>query len=838
MKGFGSIRARLLYGVTAVALLPLLVAAAVISTLAYRDARESLVERAQAQLTSIQSIKRDEVSGYFGLLQSTVRVAAANPTIVDSMIALRDAMPSVATDVPVSIDEQRAALRAYYAGDFAQQYSVKNPGSTIDITDRISQLSDVAVAMQYLYITANPNPLGQKGLMDRAPNVTGPYHDLHQKVHPVGASLVEQYGFYDVFLIDAATGDVVYTYYKELDFATSLKTGPFAGSGLAKAWERAAALGTSTEPQITDFEKYLPSYDDGAAFFSIPLLRNGQVVGIFAAQVPVDRFHAIVSFQGQWGNAGLGQTGEVSLVGSDRLLRSNARGIQQDTNAYIAALRGSGADAAAVAGIEARKNTIGLVEVATDGVTRALNGENGVETYKNKFGTPVIGAFAPFPLLGLNWAITAEIDEAEALRPVEDLLQRMLIAAAITALILALLASLIATRLARGINTPIEQLSSTVGLLTAGNMDARAGLKGSDELSDLGNAFDKLLDERVATMAAAERENDQLNESVITIMQSVSQLAQNDLTVRVPVTPDVTGTVSDAINLLVQETSSALRNVTGVANQVAQSSIALRTRTATVYESAQDSEREVTSASNELKAAATALATVARDAAGARGKAEDALRASAQGLAIVSDTVAGVAASREQIRETEKRVKRLAERSNEISGVINIINQIAERTAILALNAGMQAAAAGDAGRGFAVVADEVKRLADSARGATSQITTLVSGIQADASDTMRSMNEALSRFVEINRLAEQAGEEVQTSMTATDALTEAVRQIAETSGEQATISDTLVERAGRIDASTRNVLKELQLQRDNVQALLVQAKSLIDTVRVFKLPS
>lgn len=837
MKGFGSIRARLLYGVTAVALLPLLVGATIISTLAYRDARSSLIERAQAQLKSIESVKRDEVAGYFGLLQSTMRVAAVNPTIIDSMIALREAKPTIGADVAISIDEQRAALTTYYSGDFAKQYSVKNPGSSIDISNRISQLSDVAVTMQYLYIAANPNPMGQKGLLNRAEGVTGPYHDLHARMHPMGEALVQQYGFYDVFLIDAATGDVVYTYYKELDFGTSLKDGPWAGTGLAKAWERAVARGTSTEPVLTDFERYLPSYDDAAAFFALPLLRNGEVVGILAAQVPVDRFHQIVSFQGQWVNAGLGESGEVALIGADRLMRSNARGIQQDAPSYLEGLRATGVDSATVAGIESRKNTIGLVEIGSVGVTKALTGASGVETYVNKFGTPVIGAYAPFPLLGLNWAILAEIDEAEALQPVQQLLQRMLIAAAITALILALIGGLIAARLARGINKPIEQLSTTVGQLTAGNMEARAKLEGSDELSELGGALDKLLDERVATMAAAERENNQLNESVITIMQAVAQLAQNDLTIRVPVTPDVTGTVSDAINLLVQETSSALRNVSGVANQVAQSSIALRTRTTTVFESAQESEREVTSAANELKAAATALATVAREAGDARLKAEDALRTSAQGLAIVSDTVAGVAASREQIRETEKRVKRLAERSNEISGVINIINQIAERTAILALNAGMQAAAAGDAGRGFAVVADEVKRLADSARGATGQITTLVSGIQADAADTMRSMNEALSRFVEINRLAEQAGQEVQSSMTATDALTEAVRQIAETSGEQATISGTLVERAGRIDASTRNVLKELQQQRDNVQALLVQAKSLIDTVRVFKLP-
>jgi methyl-accepting chemotaxis protein len=257
-----------------------------------------------------------------------------------------------------------------------------------------------------------------------------------------------------------------------------------------------------------------------------------------------------------------------------------------------------------------------------------------------------------------------------------------------------------------------------------------------------------------------------------------------------------------------------------------------------VYDTAQNTEREVTAAATELTVAAEALQTIAREAEAAREKAEDALWASTQGMRIVSETVQGVTSSRDQIRETEKRVKRLAERSNEITGVVNIINQVAERTAVLALNAGMQAAAAGDAGRGFAVVADEVKRLADSARNATAQIGTLVTGIQADAADTMRSMNSTLGQFVEITRLAERAGEEVQTSMSATDSLATAVRSIATSSSEQGRVSGKLVDRAGRIDLATRSTLEELAQQRANVQALLGNAKALLDTVRVFKLPT
>ncbi|MCB1589507.1 MAG: HAMP domain-containing protein, partial [Xanthomonadales bacterium] len=488
--------------------------------------------------------------------------------------------------------------------------------------------------------------------------------------------------------------------------------------------------------------------------------------------------------------------------------------------------------------VRARGTDVGLVPADTEAVQAALRGESGVLTYRDGFGQTLLGAYGPLQLSdGTRWAVISRIAADEALAPVTALLRQQSLVAAGIALVLAMLAGLIANRLARSINQPVSQLSATVQQLSAGNMEARAELAQQDELGDLGRALDNLLDERVATLTKAAAENEQLNDSVIQIMQAVTGLAQNDLTVTVPVTPDITGAVSDAINLLTKETSDALRKVLQASNEVTEASNTLRSRTEVVHYSANANDREVQAAATELKQAAEALATVAAQAEGARSRAEEALRTSTQGLRIVSETVQGVTASRDQIRETEKRVKRLAERSQEITGVVNIINQIAERTAVLALNAGMQAAAAGDAGRGFAVVADEVKRLADSARTATAQIGTLVGGIQADAADTMRAMNDSLSQFVDITRLAERAGEQVQASMSATDGLATAVRDIAESSSRQARISGTLVERAQRMDATTRQTLDELSRQRDNVQVLLEQSQSLLSTVGVFRLP-
>lgn len=837
MKIFRSIRGRVLYGTLLLALLPLVVAAVVVAYLGYQSASQSLTERAQAQLQSIQAVKRDEVGAYLESLQTNLRVIAANPAVLDGMVDLVDTFASAGEAVEATVEEQRQALKQYYGQNFVRQFQLRNPGSQVEMAALVDELPDQAVALQYQYIAANPNPLGEKGNLNRAPGLQA-YHDAHARLHPYMREVVQRYGYYDIFLMDADTGNVVYTYYKELDFATSLVDGLWAGTGLSEAFLKARDAGTSDAMALDDYRTYRPSYDDQAAFFAMPLVQDGQVIGILAAQAPIDRINDIANFRGEWEASGLGASGDLSLVGPDLMPRAISRNMLQSPEDYLQKLRTltGGEDLAAL--VRARNSDVGLVQHDSPAVRAALRGETGSVTYTDGFGEEQLAAYGPLTLSdGTRWAVVSEIRTSEALAPVAALLRQQTLAAGGIAVLLAILAGLIANRLARSINQPVSRLSATVQQLSGGNMDARVQLQQQDELGDLGRALDDLLDERVATLSKAAAENEQLNESVIQIMQAVTGLAQNDLTVAVPVTPDITGAVSDAINLLTKETSSALRKVLAASRQVTEASQALRGRTDVVLDSANANEREVQAAATELKQAADALATVATQAEGARSRAEEALRASSQGLRIVSETVEGVTSSRDQIRETEKRVKRLAERSQEINGVVNIINQIAERTAVLALNAGMQAAAAGDAGRGFAVVADEVKRLADSARGATAQIGTLVGGIQADAADTMRAMNESLAQFVSITRLAERAGEEVQSSMSATDGLASAVREIAESSSRQARISGTLVERAQRIDQTTRQTLDEVQKQKDNVQTLLDQANSLASTVGVFKLP-
>ena len=207
-------------------------------------------------------------------------------------------------------------------------------------------------------------------------------------------------------------------------------------------------------------------------------------------------------------------------------------------------------------------------------------------------------------------------------------------------------------------------------------------------------------------------------------------------------------------------------------------------------------------------------------------------------MTVVRATVEGITASRDQIRETEKRVKRLAERSQEISSAVTIIGQIAERTSVLALNASMQAVAAGEAGRGFAVVADEVKRLAENAREATQQIAGLVSAIQSDTTETLQAMNGTISQVVDITRLADRAGTQMSDTRAATEALVNSVRTISQATRAQAETSQRLLARANELIDASQRTLVEIEQQRGDTDALSASATALVQTVGEFRLPA
>lgn len=399
------------------------------------------------------------------------------------------------------------------------------------------------------------------------------------------------------------------------------------------------------------------------------------------------------------------------------------------------------------------------------------------------------------------------------------------------------LAITIAVVIARGIAGWLSHLSDVAMRVASGEKSLRAEIPTYDEIGMFARQFDMMLDQQAAAQEKSEGDNERLNASVLGLLEAVAKLAQRDLTNKVPVAEDVTGAVSDAINLMAEETSKVLGQVVGVAEGVAGASSEVRRQADSAMNAALDDKIKVEQAAGELQQAAETMTEIGRLALASNESAAKAIATTDKAQATVLGTVDGIAGIRDTIRETEKRIKRLGERSQEIGGVVSLINNIAERTHILALNASMHAASAGEAGRGFAVVANEVQRLAESAREATAQIAGLVNSIQAETADTVNTMNDTITRVVEGTQLAERAGVEMGNTREVTSELVEYVRRIDESSKQQANVARRLVERATELQASAQIAYDTMQNQAASTVALADYSDRLIESVSVFTLP-
>jgi len=384
---------------------------------------------------------------------------------------------------------------------------------------------------------------------------------------------------------------------------------------------------------------------------------------------------------------------------------------------------------------------------------------------------------------------------------------------------------------------PMAHIQSVIRRINKGNLKARVRLLQDDELGDLGRAFNVLLDERIRTLEDQSLENEQLNNSIISLIRALGAIAQKNLTIKVPVSADITGTISDAVNLLTTETAKTLAQVKDISEQVNAISDRLQLQSSAVVRVAEDERKQVIATSKALEMSARAMNEIAARAATADTIASKTISDTQQAREAVMRTVRGIQIIRETISETEKRIKRLGDRSQEISGIVNLINTIAERTHILALNASMHAASAGEAGKGFAVVADEVQRLAENAREATAEIASMVNNIRVETSDTVNIMNKLITEVAEGTRLGEQAEKRMEVTEDATRQLVETVQVISHSSVQQAQISNKLRDRANIIRHFTEKTGSELAHQKQHTDSLKQFAEVLLERVNVFVLP-
>ncbi|MBM4054353.1 MAG: hypothetical protein FJ264_06730 [Planctomycetes bacterium] len=300
------------------------------------DTVGTLRKEAFEKLVAIREVKKAEVERYFQTISDQVVSFSEDKMIVDAMRQFKESFRNVRTENMLhseTFGHMKNELLSYYTGEFTTEYKNKNHGKLPDANNYFAMLDEDSIALQYYYIRDNKNPLGSKHLLDKA-NDASQYSKLHETLHPILRNYLERFGYYDIFLVDSETGDIVYSVFKELDFSTSLIDGPNAKTNFGEAFRRANAAATKDAVVLIDYASYTPSYEAPASFIASPIFdENNKKIGVAMFQMPIDRLNAIMSER-----SGLGKTGETYLVGPDKLMRSDSY-LDPENHTVIASFR-------------------------------------------------------------------------------------------------------------------------------------------------------------------------------------------------------------------------------------------------------------------------------------------------------------------------------------------------------------------------------------------------------------------------------------------------------------------------------------------------------------------
>jgi twitching motility protein PilJ len=346
-------------------------------------------------------------------------------------------------------------------------------------------------------------------------------------------------------------------------------------------------------------------------------------------------------------------------------------------------------------------------------------------------------------------------------------------------------------------------LSDQLNAAYIGERDGRAALAGAGVLCVLLALASVFLmvrayneDQNVQRMQAegareeAKREKDMTQQAILRLMNEMGDLADGDLTVRATVSEDITGAIADSVNYTIEELSVLVKRINDAAGRVTEASDTAQRISTQLLSAAERQSREVTESGRSVLAMATSMNAVSEEATRSAQVAQQSLAAAQNGSTAVSNSIRGMNDIRDQIQETSKRIKRLGESSQEIGEIVELISDITEQTNVLALNAAIQAASAGEAGRGFTVVAEEVQRLAERSGEATKQIAAIVRTIQTDTQDAVAAMENSTRGVVEGARLSDAAGQALDEISTVSSELTQLIETIsssAQVQAEQAT---------------------------------------------------
>jgi len=432
----------------------------------------------------------------------------------------------------------------------------------------------------------------------------------------------------------------------------------------------------------------------------------------------------------------------------------------------------------------------------------------------------------------LDFAVT---NEAKATKDMEDtasLVLKVVLAVGIASILLAIF---IAAKLSRGLTNQVDHIMGLLDEIGRGNYQARTKVVSNDELGVMARTLNSMLD-NITVLIQSQEERDTIQESIMKLLEEISALSDGDFTGRAEVTEDMTGAIADSFNAMADQFTDIISKVKVATESVDTTSEQVASQTMSLAQKNMEQVKEISGAIQAIEQMAQSIRAVAGNAQRSATVSRQSRLNAQEGALAVTATNKAMADIREQINETARSIKRLGESSLEIGNIVQIIDDIADRTSILALNASIQAAMAGEAGHGFAVVADEVQRLADNSSNSTKQIDVLVKSIQNEIKEVSNRIDDGISKVVQGSKLADGAHAKLQEIEKVSNDLAELIESITAATTEQVHASETISQTMKGVGDISRESSLSSQDTAASMNVLSRTARDLHSAVEVFKI--
>jgi len=428
----------------AIILLSLIGLAVLLSYIVIEKSKDTQIKDKFNQLETIEFTKHAELKKYFSTLKNLLTITALNPQTQLIFNEFKVSFNNIQNEININKNDLQKELILDYDINYINKidFSLEKTQSKKSTKHYLPKNLNGLVA-QKIFIKDNPAHIGKKNIMIDNSKYNISYTKNHKKYHPIFNNILKTFNLYDIFLIDL-NGDIIYTTFKEKDFATNLIYGPYSDSGLAKVFKKTKFL-KQNQIGFEDFSPYEPSYNTPASFISTPIYSNNKITGVLVFQLPAEQLTNIMQFNKNYKKAGLGETGEAYLVGDDYKMRTNSRFIDK-------------------LNLQNAKTTIGILKINTKSVQAVMNGDTKrsfhiIKDYRNKDVLSVYHVVHPFNKKDITWVIIAEIDKEEVLLPIQDIKKYMLMA---TVLILILFLFMSLSLIHNIINKPLSNFQHSV----------------------------------------------------------------------------------------------------------------------------------------------------------------------------------------------------------------------------------------------------------------------------------------------------------------------------------------------------------------------------------------